>query len=343
MTLQQLQAFMEARKGGSFTAAARSLGLTQPSVSELVRRLEDELGMELFRRAGRGLVSTLAGDELAPFAEQALAAADQGVTAVRALRDLEGGTATFGLLRNAEFYALSELALRFHRRHPSVRVRLVGQNSTETAAAVQRGEIEAGMVTLPVDHEGLAVTPLVRDEVVYITADAGRAATPRTIADVATAPMILYDAHYGDTDPARRQLATRARLSGVSIEPLIEVEHLASALTLVQAGVGDTLACRAAVASATFPVGLHVARFAEPMYDTIALVTRRGHALSPATRELARFAQQTLFDHARGPHGTTTVIARTDARRAADEHVRLLAESRSMPISRTRVRGDSRS
>lgn len=309
MTLQQLQAFLEARRGGSFTAAARSLQLTQPSVSELVRRLEDELGMELFRRVGRGLVSTHAGDELAPFAERALAAAHQGVTAVRALRDLEGGTATFGLLRNAEFYALSELALHFHRRHPSVRLRLVGQNSAETAAAVQRGEIEAGLVTLPVDNEGLSVAPLVRDEVVYITADAGRAASPRTIADVAAAPMIFYDAHYGDTDPARRQLATRARLAGVTVEPLIEVEHLASALTLVRAGVGDTFACRAAVASHTFPAGLHVTSFAEPMYDTIALVTRRSHTLSPATRELVRFAQQTLLDHARGPHGTTTIVS----------------------------------
>ncbi|MEU6711990.1 LysR family transcriptional regulator [Nonomuraea sp. NPDC046802] len=307
MTLQQLQAFLVARRGGSFTAAARSLGLTQPSVSELVRRLEEELGMELFRRVGRGLVSTLAGDELAPFAERALAAADQGAMAVRALRDLEGGTATFGLLRNAEFYALSELALHFHRRHPSVRVRLVGQNSAETAAAVQRGEIEAGLVTLPVDHEGLSVTPLVRDEVVYITADAGTA-TPRTISDVAAVPMIFYDAHYGDLDPARRQLATRARLAGVSVDALIEVEHLASALTLVRAGVGDTFACRAAVASPTFPAGLHVTSFAEPMYDTIALVTRRGHTLSPATRELARFAQQTLLDHACGPHSTATII-----------------------------------
>nr|WP_207756614.1 LysR family transcriptional regulator [Nonomuraea cypriaca] len=279
-----------------------------------MRRLEDELGMELFRRAGRGLVSTPAGDELAPFAEQALAAAELGVTAVHALRDLDGGTATFGLLRNAEFYALSELALHFHRRHPRVRVRLVGQNSAETAAAVQSGDIEAGLVALPVDQQNLSVTPLVRDEVVYITADRARARSPRTITDVATAPMILYDAHYGDNDPARRQLSTRARLAGVTVEPLIEVEHLASALALVRAGVGDTFACRAAVASDTFPGGLHVVSFAEPMYDTIALVTRRGHTLSPATRELARFAQQTLLDHQRGPAGTAQIIPAAEIR-----------------------------
>jgi DNA-binding transcriptional LysR family regulator len=309
MTLQQLQAFIEARRGGSFTAAARALGLSQPSVSELVRRLEDELGIELFQRAGRRLVSTHAGDELAPYAEQALEATDQGAAAVRSLRGLTGGTATFGLLRNADFYALSELALHFHYRYPKVRVRLVGQNSAETAAAVAAGEIEAGLVTLPIEQTNLLVVPLVRDELVYITAAPERARSPRTLRDVADAPMILYDAHYGDADPARRQLSTKARLAGVTIDALIEVEHLPSALALVAAGVGDTLACRAAVASDIFPDGLHVTSFTEPMYDTIALVSRQGHTLSPATRELARVAQQTLLEHQRGPDGTAEIIA----------------------------------
>jgi DNA-binding transcriptional LysR family regulator len=127
--------------------------------------------------------------------------------------------------------------------------------------------------------------------------------------DVAHAPMILYDARYGETDPTRRQLSARARLAGVTIEPLIEVEHLSSALALVSAGIGDTIACRAAVVSGSVPNGLHVTCFAEPMYDTIALVSRRGHALSAATRELARVAQQTLLAHQRGPNGTAEIIA----------------------------------
>lgn len=314
MTLQQLQAFLEARRGGSFTAAANRLGLSQPSVSELVRRLEDELGIDLFRRVGRRMVSTHAGDELAPFAEQALVAVDQGTAAVRSLRGLTGGTATFGLLRNAEFYALSELALHFNRRYPKVRVRLVGQNSAETAAAVASGEIEAALVTLPVEQTKLTVLPLIRDELVYVTADPERARTPRTMPDVASAPMILYDAHFGDADPARRQLAARARLAGVAVDPVIEVEHLTSALALVSAGVGDTLTCRAATASAIFPAGLHVTSFAEPMYDTVALVVRSGHTLSPATQELARLAQRTLLTHQRGPEGTAEILLDADGR-----------------------------
>jgi hypothetical protein len=58
--------------------------------------------------------------------------------------------------------------------------------------------------------------------------------------------------------------------------------------------VGDTIASRAVVAGPTFPAGLRTASFAEPLYDTIALVRRRGHPLSRATRELARIAEDTL-------------------------------------------------
>ncbi len=297
MTLHQLQAFLAAARSGSFTSAAAQLAVAQASVSELVRRMEEELGMTLFRRGGRHLVLTAAGTELLPYAEQAVAAADGGRQAVHAMRTLGGGVATFGLLRNADYYLLSDLVERFMMAHPQVRVRMVGLNSVETAAAVASGELEAGLVVLPVDDEGLAVTPLSRDEVVYVSATPIPA--PVAMADLSKARLVLYDAHYGWSDPTRRQLLERAHLAGVRIEPWVEVEHVESALHLVARGMGDTIACRAVTESAAFPPGLHVAPFAEPIYDTIALVHRTSAVLSPAARELARLAEQSLTARAR--------------------------------------------
>ncbi|ESP96162.1 LysR family transcriptional regulator [Streptomyces sp. CHA1] len=294
MTLNQLKAFVEAQRLGSFTAAARSLDIAQASASELVRRLEAELDAELFVRGSRTLTLTAAGQELLPYAQEAVAAADGGVRAVHSLGSLGGGTATFGVLRNADYYLLANLVQMFHARYPAVRVRLVGQNSAETASAVAAGDLEAGLVVLPIDDEGLAVTPLMRDEVRYVSADRERTREPVTIEAFATAPLVLYDAHYGWKDPTRRQLAERAQLAGVGIDPLIELEHVEAALKLAAAGVGDTIASRAVIASPTFPAGLHTAPFADPLYDTIALVRRRGHPLSRATRELARLAEDTL-------------------------------------------------
>lgn len=294
MTLNQLRAFVEAERLGSFTAAAQAMEIAQASASELVRRLEAELDSELFARGSRTLTLTAAGHELLPYARQALDAAESGTRAVRSLSSLGGGTATFGVLRNADYYLLSDLVQRFHRRYPDVRVRLVGQNSAETAAAVAAGRIEAGLVVLPIDDEGLKVVPLLRDEVFFISASEERTRAPVTTEAFARAPLVLYDAHYGWQDPTRRQLQERAQLAGTAIEPLIELEHVEAALNLVAAGVGDTIASRAVVAGQSFPAGLRTVPFADPLYDTIALVRRRGHPLSRATRELARLAEDTL-------------------------------------------------
>ncbi|MFI6093402.1 LysR family transcriptional regulator [Streptomyces sp. NPDC051218] len=300
MTLNQLRAFVEAERLGSFTAAAQAMDIAQASASELVRRLETELEAELFLRGSRTLTLTSAGRELLPYAQEALAAADSGTRAVHSLGSLGGGTATFGVLRNADYYLLSNLVQMFHARYPAVRVRLVGQNSAETALAVAAGQIEAGLVILPIDDDGLAITPLMRDEVFYVSASAERTRDPVTIEAFAGAPLVLYDAHYGWADPTRRQLAERAQLAGARIDPLIELEHVEAALKLAAAGVGDTIASRAVIASPSFPAGLHTAPFAEPLYDTIALVRRRGHPLSRATRELARLAEDTIREIGNG-------------------------------------------
>lgn len=293
-TLNQLRAFVEAERLGSFTAAADHLLVAQASVSELVRRLEEDLDAQVFTRGSRRLSLTAAGRELLPHAQQALHAADVGTQAVKSLGSLVGGTATFGVPRNADYYLLSSLVQTFHARYPAVRVRLVGQNSAETAAAITTGEIEAGLVVLPIDDDELTVRPLMRDEVFYVSANPERTRRPMTIRRFAAARLVLYDAHYGWTDPTRRQLAERARLAGLRIEPQIELEHIEAALKLVAGEVADTIACSAVIDSATFPPGLHTTPFADPLYDTIALAQHRSRPLSDATREFARLAEDTI-------------------------------------------------
>src|SRR5690606_14958354 len=295
MTLKQLRAFLEAVRTGSFTAAAARMDITQASVSELIRKLEDEHGTPVFSRGGSRLVLTAAGSALLPFAEQAVAAADGAEQALRSVRSLRGGVATFGLLRNAAYYLLSDLAQQFHDSYPEVRIRLIGLNSVEVASAVAAGTAEAGLVVLPIDDDGLDVTPLMRDEVVYASADPARVAEPVTTAGLGRSRLILYDAHYGWADPTRRQLAERAQLAGIRLEPWIEVEHVESALALVARGIGDTIISRAVAESATCPDSVHTVGFAEPLYDTIALVRRKAEVLSPASRELARLAQRMLL------------------------------------------------
>ncbi|WP_375387979.1 LysR family transcriptional regulator [uncultured Amnibacterium sp.] len=289
-SLVQLRVFATAARVGSFTAAAMELHMAQPSVSEFVRRLEDEYGTRLFVRGGRRLVLTEAGETLLPVAVKVTTSADEADRTLRAITSLEGGTASFGLLRNAKYYRLEELLAQFHERYPSVRLRIVGLNSVEVAGAVADGELEAGLVVLPIDADGLTVTPLRRDEVLYASADPARALHPPTIEDLAARKLVLYDAHYGWRDPTRRQVLERASLAGVHLDAMVEVEQVESALTLVAAGVGDTFVSRAVAESGACPPQVRFVPFAEPLHDTIALVQRDGATLSPATAELVRLA-----------------------------------------------------
>jgi DNA-binding transcriptional LysR family regulator len=134
----------------------------------------------------------------------------------------------------------------------------------------------------------------VRDEVLYATADRSRAASPVTLEAVADASLVLYDAHYGNADPTRRQLAERLQQIGRRLAPRIEVEYLAGALNLAAQGVGDTIVARAAVDGGLLPGGVHTAPFAEPLHDTLAIAKQSGSPLSPATRELVSIALDRL-------------------------------------------------
>lgn len=294
MTLAQLRAFLMVLETGSFTGAARRLDTSQASVSELVSRLEDELGLSLFTRGGRQLLPTAAASELRVHAMQATAAVESGRDALRAMRSLTSGVCTFGVLRNAAYYDLADLAHRFHARFPGVQLRMVGLNSALVADSVRTGELEAGLVVLPVSSEGLVVTPLFDDEVLYCSTTRTVSAGPVEIRELADVSLVLYDAHVGWIDPTRLQLRERAVAAGVEIVPVIEVEHVETALGLVAQGVGDTIVSSSIVRSPTFPSHLRTFPFAEPLNDTVALIQREGQVLSPATRQMVALARHSL-------------------------------------------------
>ena len=300
MTLQQLNYFLAVAEHGSFSAAAESLLLAQQSLSEQIKRLEGELGVPLFVRAGRRLELTEAGRLFRPEAERTVAAAEEARDVVRELRTLTGGTVSFGTFGSAHHYLLSGLVRDFRKRHPLVRVRVIGQNSSEVADAVRDGRLEAGLIVLPIDDRGLDIRALdLREEVLYMSADLERALRPKTIEDLAEAPLILYDVRWGNEDPTRRQLAERAQRAGVTIEPQIEVEYITAALDLAARGVGDTLAPAAVARSRGHARTLAWVPLDPPLYDTFAFVTRRNAHLSPATRAFMALAEEHIDKLAR--------------------------------------------
>jgi DNA-binding transcriptional LysR family regulator len=294
MTLQQLRYFLAAAEHGSFTAAARALYVAQPSLSEQVRQLEAELGVDLFVRAGRGIALTEAGRAFRPEAARVLDGIRRARDAVRDVRELRGGTLSFGMYGTASGFLIADLVGDFRKRYPDVRLRLIGQNSSEVADAVREGRLESALVVLPVDDDGLELRPVHREELVVVSRDPERITGPMTIERLAELPLVLYDAEYGSDDPTRRQLAERAQPAGVTLRPVVEVEDMEAAIQLVARGVGDTVVARAVLGRLRGTRSLHAAAFDDPMWETFALIARRDAPVSPATRAFVEIVERRL-------------------------------------------------
>jgi LysR family transcriptional regulator, cyn operon transcriptional activator len=302
MTLQQLTYFLAAAEHGSFTAAADVLRLARPSVSEQIANLEGELGVALFVRAGRRLELTDAGRVLRPEAERTIAAASDASDVVRRARTLTGGTASLGTFSTAHHLLLPGLVEDFARRHPQVAIRVLGENSSQLADAVRAGRIEAGLVALPIDDDGLEVGAAVaRLEVVYASTDDDRVDRPKTIEQLAQTVLVLPEARWGEEDPTRRQLADRAQRAGVTIRPRIEVQHANAALELAARGVGDTLVTRALLHTLGYRDRLASVPLDPPLHEAFAFIRRRNARLSPATNALMTLARQHLAKRAPEP------------------------------------------
>jgi DNA-binding transcriptional LysR family regulator len=298
LTLQQVRCFCATLELGSFTAAARALRVSQPAVADQVRKLEHALGVDLFVRGGRGVVGTEAGLAFAEHAMQSLRALDEAAASVGELHQLQVGTIAVGVFEEPSSWHLDELVVGFLRRHPGLSVRLVGPNSSVIAERVRRGELEAAVLLLPIDEHGLDIRPIVRDEVLYVSAFLERTREPATIERLASTPLVFYDAEAADKDPVRRQLAERAQALGIRLAPKVEVEMKDIALRLVAAGVGDTYLTASYTRQPYYPPNLTTAPFAPALFDTFAIVTRPGRRLSRGVRALLADIEAHMRDEA---------------------------------------------
>ena len=293
LSLHQLTCFLSVYEHGSLTRAAEELGYAQPSVSEQVRALEKSLGVQLFRRVGRGVVPTTVADTLRPHAERTLAAAQETRRAVQAVKSFETGTIRFGMFGTARLYAGAGLVADVLARHPGVRVELIGQNSSEVAEELRRGRLEAAMIAIAsLESEGLEIIPVARDEVVYVSNDPERVSTPVTAKRLSEARLVMPETTWRATDSTRMMLRQMLHETGLNPLTRIEVEDVEIAVELVGLGLADTVIPRGA-AEQLLPRLAPQARWVSlrpKLFDMFAIVHRRGATLSPAAQLMIELA-----------------------------------------------------
>jgi DNA-binding transcriptional LysR family regulator len=292
LSLHQLRCFLAVYERGSITAAAHALGYSQPTLSEQVRLLERALDARLFRRAGRGVVPTEAAETLRVHAERVLEEAEAARRAVAAVRTLETGTVRFGLFGSARLYGGADLVADVLARYPGVRVELVGQNSADVHEDLRRGRLEAAMIALPLVVDGMTVTPVAREELVYVSARPERIARAVPAARLAEADLVLPETTWRSEDPARVSLAALVQEAGLELRTRVEVEDVETAVQVTALGLADTVAPRGAVERLLpgLPAPVGWVSLDPPLYSTIAVVHRKDAVLSPAARLMIELA-----------------------------------------------------
>ena len=214
MKLQQLRYLCEvARRDLSVSAAAQALFTSQPGVSKQVKGLEEELGIEIFVRNGKRLVSiTEPGRAVIAIAERILADA---ANLKRAGEDFAGekfGTLTIATTHTQARYALPKAVAAFKRRYPKVQLFIHQGNPTQICEQVARGEADLCVATEHIaEHPGLAALPCYRWNrcIVVPARHPLLKARPLTLEEVAKYPIVTYDFAFANRSVVNRAFEQR--------------------------------------------------------------------------------------------------------------------------------------
>lgn len=284
MELTTLRYFAAIATAGHMTRAARSLGVTQPALSSMLRKLEEEVGAALLHRTGRGVELTDAGRVFLQHAEASLRQADAARAAVRQVMGLERGSIRLGGGATAITYLAPRTVSRFRREHPGVRFYMREAGSVSVAQSVLAGELDLGIVTLPLIAPGaseLVVTPWVEDELRLIVPARSELSAKKSFrwGDLAGRSLVAFEA-----GSAVREVIDRAAMAaGVALNVVMELRSIESIKQMVSAGIGVGFVSEFALRPSE---GLKC-RDAR-LVRSLALVRRRDRLPGEAAREFER-------------------------------------------------------
>jgi DNA-binding transcriptional LysR family regulator len=247
MDFRQLEVFAGVYELRSFSRTASSLRLTQSTVSEHVRLLEEELGTRLFDRLSRETVPTRAGELLYSYARQMLALRSQARQAVDDFLGQIAGTLLAGASTIPGEYVLPAVIGRFRERHPRVAITLQISDSRGIVQAVLDGQVDVGVVGADPGNRGLETRALMPDELVLVVPPGHRwSGRPEVSVDeLKTEPLIVREAGSGSRQALERALeATGCSLGEMQI--IADIGSTSAIKQAVKAGVGVSVMSRRA-------------------------------------------------------------------------------------------------
>jgi DNA-binding transcriptional LysR family regulator len=233
--LGQIEAFVQVAQHRSFSKAAESLFLTQPSVTARIQSLERDLGESLFERNGRGVRLTEMGASFLPYARRALKALQDGRDAIEGMRNLELGTLKLGCALTVSTYVLPGILKQYCSLYPGVEVSVHTGRSEQVLQMVLNDEVHCALERT-VHHPEITTVALYEDDLVLVAAPGHRFARTgtATLDEIGRESLILFDR--GSSYTALIQ--TLFRQNGIVPRTTMELDTIEATKKMVEEGLG---------------------------------------------------------------------------------------------------------
>ena len=240
MNIRQLEYFLEVSKLESFSKAAAVLHVSQPSVSEMIKNLEEELGTPLLYRGAKRLELTDAGQIVQEQAEQIVSLFNNLAGNLKDSHLLQRGKIRIGIPSITASTIFPRLLGEFKRQHPNVELQLHEYGSKKIKQGVNEGTLDIGIVcTLPDRHENFEVLPFVEDPLYLIVHPEHPLARLPVIdfADLRDEGFVLYSEDFSLHD----QILARCKLAGFQPVIICETSQREFMTQMVAARLGVAL------------------------------------------------------------------------------------------------------
>ncbi|WP_456405962.1 LysR family transcriptional regulator [Thiolapillus sp.] len=281
MDFGNLRAFLAVADSGSFSAAAQQLYLTQPAVSKRLAALEDELAVRLFDRIGRRARLTHAGEVLLPKAREMLLQAQDMKHLASNLHTEVSGPLLLGTSHHIGLHRLPPVLKQFRSRFPQVDLDIRFMDSEAACAAVDKGDLEMAIVTLPNEPSPKLQTRLLwRDRLCFVVAAEHELATYKTVSlrTLIRHPAVLP----GPTTYTRGILDRALAENNLEITLGMSTNYMETLKMLVDINLGWSLLPETMLEQSSLirlPVKLRLSR-------ALGVVTHTGRTLSNPARAL---------------------------------------------------------
>ncbi|APX78529.1 Ben and cat operon transcriptional regulator [Achromobacter insolitus] len=239
MDFRQLRQFVVLATELNYRKAAARLHMTQPPLSVAIKRLEAEIGADLFERDRLGVRLTVAGGAFLREAKRLLEGADAALQAARDAAEGRMGALRVCAVPSAALHLLPRMLPEFTQRFPHIRLRLSSGSTVSILAGLQRGELDAAFLVPPASGvPGIAITALRRERMVLAVPAGHRVAGMQQVRLSNLTDETLVALAHSDSPGFAGEIVAACQRAGFHPRVLQESSHALISLPLIAAGLG---------------------------------------------------------------------------------------------------------